>query len=237
MAGLNPWETDSNAADFVQAVTSLDDAARIMFQIADPNTTEKGLWRKITGAHLKAAINTHKTWVGNRRENATASTVNTSNGFASLITNTITPSAAEAIIRVRGNIFGDLTSAPSANGRTVFYARWKSGTGSYRGMQSASAARTVIKGHISLGSDYFDWVQGSGFFEFFIEAPNTDQITVNIEGNPRIANTDQSSMYFNRNQSDSRDFECISFLELTEFRTTADDAPIEVTEITTADAA
>lgn len=56
MAGLNPWETDSNAADFVQAVTSLDDAARIMFQIADPNTTEKGLWRKITGAHLKAAL-------------------------------------------------------------------------------------------------------------------------------------------------------------------------------------
>lgn len=237
MAKLNPWETDSSADDFVTAVTTLDDAARVMFQIADPNNTEQGLWRKITGANLKAATDTHKTWVGSRRENATASPVNTSSGFASLITNTITPSTSDALIRVRGNIFGDLTSAPNSNARIVFYARWKSGTGSYRGMKSASALRTMIKGHISLGSDYLDWVQSSGFFEYFIEAPNTDQITVNIEGNPRIANTDQSNMYLNRNNNNQRDYECISFLELAEFKTINDDEPITVSTTTTADAA
>lgn len=57
MAALNPWETDSSADDFVAAVTTLNDAALVMFQIADPNNTEQGLWRKITGANLKAAIN------------------------------------------------------------------------------------------------------------------------------------------------------------------------------------
>ena len=56
MAKLNPWETDSTAADFVQAVTALDDAARIMFQIVDPNNSERGQWRKITGENLKKAL-------------------------------------------------------------------------------------------------------------------------------------------------------------------------------------
>ena len=56
MAKLNPWETDTSAAAFVQAVTTLSDAAWIMFQIADPNNTEQGRWQKITGANLKQAI-------------------------------------------------------------------------------------------------------------------------------------------------------------------------------------
>ena len=235
MGSLNPWQTDSSADDFIQAVTALDDAAYVMLQKADPNNAGQGIWIKITGANLKTALN--KGWVGNRRENATPLTVNTSGGFASLITNTITPSAANVRIRIRGNIFGDLTTSPSANGRSVFYARWKSGTGNYRAIHAASAARTQIKGHVSLGSNYFDWVQGSGFFEYFIRAPNTDPIKVNIEGNPRIANADQSNMYFNRNQSNARDYECISFLELTEFREINSDEPIEVTTVTTADAA
>ena len=77
MAKLNPWETDTSAADFVQAVTTLDAAALIMFQIADPNNTEQGLWRKITGANLKAAIHPTPTLIVKTNIGTTYSDIST----------------------------------------------------------------------------------------------------------------------------------------------------------------
>ena len=176
------------------------------------------------------------TWVGNRRQNSTSSTVNTSSGIASLLTNSITPSRAGALIRVRGTIYGGLATAPSANGRTTFYARMKKGTGNYTGM-SGSNSYTQIGGHIDKNSDYLDWVQQAESFEYMITAADTDVIKVNIFGRPRVANTDQSSMYFNRNVNNTLDGEMVSFLELAEFKHAADLNPISVTTVSSADSA
>lgn len=56
MANLNLWETDTTVSEFVEKMTTLPDAARIFFQIVDPNDAKKGVTKGITGANLKAAI-------------------------------------------------------------------------------------------------------------------------------------------------------------------------------------
>ena len=94
------------------------------------------------------------TWIGNRRQNATSSTVNTSGGIASLMTNSITPSRAGAAIRVRGHIFGGLTTAPGSNGRTTFYVRMKKGSGNYTGMSGANSY-TQIGGNFDQNQNYW----------------------------------------------------------------------------------
>lgn len=193
---------------------------------------------KLTWATLKTRLKNFiapKTWVGNRRQNATALTVNTHSGYASLLTNSITPSKAGALIRVRGAVYGDLTTAPATNGRITFYARYKVGTGNYRGFGASSADRTYLSGHISKASEYFDWVMPGTLFEFLIEAPGTDAIKVNIEGKPRVSNTDQSSLYMNRNANDTLDGEMVSFLELTEYKASDSDTPIRITTVSAAD--
>ena len=53
---FNPWETDTSAPDYVQRITSLPDDAVIYVQLPDPNATEQGLVRVMTGLNLKKVL-------------------------------------------------------------------------------------------------------------------------------------------------------------------------------------
>lgn len=178
------------------------------------------------------------TWVGNRRYIKQAiDTVNTTGGLASLMTNSITPSRAGALIRITVEVFGSLTSAPANYGYILFYARMKKGSGSYGGIHgSTNADGSYIEGHIDI-QNYSDACQTSAQKTFLIEAADTDTLTVNVYGRPRQGNNAQTSMRFNRNTNENFDEEVVSYLELAEYKPSEDANPITLTEITAVDAA
>ena len=174
-------------------------------------------------------------WVGSRRQNKTALTVSTSDNLASLMTSSITPSRAGALIRIRVQAFTSLTSAPSQYGYILTYARVKKGSGSYTGIDGTDTL-TYLKGHLDV-LNYQDALQQSGYSEFYITAQDTDTLKVNVCARPQHGGENQSNLYFNRNTNNNDDGEIVSFLELTEFKDTDDLNPIEITTVTTADAA
>ena len=175
------------------------------------------------------------TWVGSRRQNKTPLTVSTSGGLASLLTHSITPSRAGALIRVRVQMFTSLTTAPSQYGYILNYARLKKGTGSYTGLDGSDTL-TYVKGHLDV-LNYQDALQQSGFSEFLIVAEDTDVLKVNLCARPQHGSTNQSNLYFNRNTNNNDDGELISFIELAEFKDTEDLNPLTITTVATADAA
>lgn len=175
------------------------------------------------------------TWVGNRRQNKTALTITTTGGIGSLLTASITPSRAGALIRVRVQAFTSLVTAPSQYGYVLTFARLKKGTGDYTGMDGSST-RTYVKGHLDV-LNYQDALQQSGYSEFYIVSEDTDTLKVNLCAKAQHGGQTQTSLYLNRNTNNNDDGEIVSFIELTEFKDTDNLNPIEITTVTTADAA
>lgn len=235
MADLNLWETDTSADTFVEKLSTLPDAARIFFQVVDPNNPKKGLVHGITGANLKAVLT--KTFVGTRRQIFTDITSTPANNVHSVLTVDITPSAANRLIRVRGVLLAAPISASPNNRRVVAFCRVKKGTGSYTAMDGGTHPRLTYLGHSSDQNNYQDWGNTEISFEFLLTSVDTDTLRFNVmckqfQGNSQ---DNTSNLYINRAVNSTYATKGCTWIEATEYKAAPTDLPIGITTVTTLD--
>ena len=238
MANLNLWETDTTASEFVEKLTTVPDAARIFFQVVDPNDAKKGLVKGITGANLKAAMRSRgHTFVGKRRQIFANITSTPANNIHSLITLEITPSAANRLIRVRGIVMVAPISASPNNRRVAAFVRMKKGSGNWTAIDGTTGPALTFVGGTHDMQNYQDWNIDESAFDFSLQSVDTETLRFNILCKQFSGGSQDTSsnIYVNRAVNNTYAKKGSTWLEVTEYKQAENDLPLTLETITTLD--
>ena len=178
-------------------------------------------------------------WVGDRRECFTDLSVTPSGGEASIVSVSITPSAANRLIRVRGVILVSPLSANPNNRRVAAFLKVKKGSGNYQGLAPSSPGNDTYLGHSPDQQNYQDWGNSEISFEFLFRSADTDTLKFNLFAKQWSDGTQDttSNIHFNRAVNNTYATKGCTWLEVTENQRSDASIPIDITTITSADSA